>query len=90
MCEIIEDDQPVLPTRKEAIRSLAEQEVDTYCPHYKLSGDPALDRQNMLKLPMLSKELNMNTATWSSENQGCHVRAVRKCDSVFLNLIHFT
>ena len=71
VCEIIEDDQPVLPTRKEAIRSLAEQEVDTYCPHYKLSGDPALDRQNLLKSPMLSKELNMNSATWSSENQGC-------------------
>jgi hypothetical protein len=71
VCEIIEDDQPVLPTRKEAILSLAEQDVDTMCPYYKLTGDPALDRQNMLKHPMLSKDLNVNSATWSSEHQGC-------------------
>ena len=69
--EIIEDDQPVLPTRKEAILSLAKQEVGTFCPHYVLTGDPALDRQNILKFAILSKELNMNTATWNSENQGC-------------------
>lgn len=68
--EIIEDDQQVLPTRKEAILALAKQELATYCPEYVLTGDPARDRQAILKNPILSKELNTNTATWSSENQG--------------------
>ena len=60
----------VVPTRAEAIHQEAEIHCETYCFSLIQTGDPALDRQNLLNFQIASKEINSNTATWNPENQG--------------------
>lgn len=60
----------VAPTRAQAIQQEAEIHLETYCFIMIQTGDPALDRQKLLSFQIASKEVNSNTATWNSENQG--------------------
>jgi hypothetical protein len=67
-----EEDQEVavLPTRSEAIQKAAEVEVETYCPYYIKTGDPAVDRNQILSFSTATQGINSDTAAWNSDTQG--------------------
>jgi hypothetical protein len=67
-----EEEQEVtaLPTRVEAIQRAAEVEIDTYCPYYIKTGDPAVDRHAILNFPTARKDNNTDTAAWNLDTQG--------------------
>ena len=65
-----EEEEDELPTRPQAILTAAQVEVETYVPHYIKSGDPAVDRQNIMAFPTAKKEIDSETAAWNGETQG--------------------
>jgi hypothetical protein len=58
-------------TRDEAIQKQAVLEVETYCLHLIRTGDPALDRDAILRFPIVKKDITKDTANWNSHTQGC-------------------
>ena len=50
------------PTRSEAIEVAAKSEVKNYCPHYVMTGDASLDRNNLLSHYSVTKHCLLYTS----------------------------